>query len=169
MSFAPRAGDGFFIPAGTVHSLSDVVVFEVQENSDVTFRLYDWDHLDPRTGQRRPLQTDQALACVDFQQRAMGPVTPTVEETMPVLREKLIQSNHFGVTRIIAEVPFAVGQAGAPRVLVCLVGNGRLEHAGSQYAFGRGDVLLLAADVGICSCQPHGAASVLEISVPEIE
>jgi mannose-6-phosphate isomerase len=41
-SFAPQPGDVVFVEAGTVHSLSDFVVFEVQENSDVTFRLYDW-------------------------------------------------------------------------------------------------------------------------------
>ena len=82
-SFTPKPGDGVFIPAGTVHSLSDVVVFEVQQNSDVTFRLYDWDHLDPRTGQRRPLQVDQAMACIDFAQGAIGAVTPRVEQTKP--------------------------------------------------------------------------------------
>ncbi len=49
-SFAPRLGDAVFIRAGTVHSLRDVVVFEVQENSDVTFRLYDWDRVDPKYG-----------------------------------------------------------------------------------------------------------------------
>ena len=51
-SFKPNPGDAVLIPAGTVHSLNDVVVFEVQENSDVTFRLYDWDHVDAKTGQR---------------------------------------------------------------------------------------------------------------------
>ncbi len=62
-SFKPKAGDGIFIPAGTVHSLGDLVVFEVQENRDVTFRLYDWDHVDPKTGRGRPLQIEQAMAC----------------------------------------------------------------------------------------------------------
>ena len=52
--FTPKPGDGVFVPAGTVHSLGDVVVFEVQENSDVTFRLYDWDHVDR---QDRPAST----------------------------------------------------------------------------------------------------------------
>jgi mannose-6-phosphate isomerase len=165
-SFVPKAGDGIFIAAGTVHSLSDVVVFEVQENSDVTFRLYDWDHLDPRTGRRRPLQTDQAIACIDFQQRAIGPVTPAIEETTPVLREKLVQCTHFGVTRITADFPFVIGETGAPRVLVCLAGNGQLEHAGSKYFFGKGDVLLLAAEVGACSCLPQSVATVLDISLP---
>ena len=65
-SFTPRPGDAVFLRAGTVHSLGGgVVVFEVQENSDVTFRLYDWDRIDARTGQPRSLQVDQALACFD--------------------------------------------------------------------------------------------------------
>ena len=63
----PEPGDGVFIPAGTVHALGgDVVVFEIQENSDVTFRLYDWDHVDAKTGRPRALQVEQALACIDF-------------------------------------------------------------------------------------------------------
>ena len=73
--FTPKPGDGVFLPAGTVHALGgDVVVFEVQQNSDVTFRLYDWDHVDTKTGQRRALQVDQAIACIDFAQGAVGPV-----------------------------------------------------------------------------------------------
>src|SRR5271163_4072836 len=52
--FAPKPGDGVFIRAGTVHSLGGgVVVFEVQQNSDVTYRLYDWGHVDAKTGQPR--------------------------------------------------------------------------------------------------------------------
>jgi hypothetical protein len=78
--FTPKAGDGVFIPAGTVHSLGGgVVVFEVQQNSDVTFRLYDWNHVDAKTGQPRPLQVDQALACIDFAQVRAVLVTPVVE------------------------------------------------------------------------------------------
>ena len=53
-SFTPKVGDAVFIRARTVHSLSNVVVFEVQENSDVTFRLYDWDRVDPQDRQASP-------------------------------------------------------------------------------------------------------------------
>jgi mannose-6-phosphate isomerase len=165
-SFTPSPGDAVLIPAGTVHSLSDVVVFEVQQNSDVTFRLYDWGHLDPRTGQRRCLQVDQALACVDFRQGAIGPTTALVEQTKPVLREQLVQCDQFSVTRIRGETPFSVGARDVPRVLACLGGNGRLESAGGNYAFGKGDVLLLPAIVGVCSCRPHGPVSLLDISLP---
>jgi mannose-6-phosphate isomerase len=110
--FTPKPGDGVFMPAGTVHSLGDVVVFEVQENSDVTFRLYDWDHVDAKTGQPRPLQVDQAMACIDFAQGAGGPVVPVVDEVKPVLRERLFDCEHFGLWRFCAESPFGVGACG---------------------------------------------------------
>ena len=86
--FIPKPGDGVFNPAGTVHSLGgDVVVFEVQQNSDVTFRLYDWNHVDAKTGKPRALQVDQALACIDFTQSAIKPVVPVVEAITPVRSE----------------------------------------------------------------------------------
>lgn len=166
-SFTPKPGDGIFIPAGTVHSLGDVVVFEVQENSDVTFRLYDWNHVDARTGQPRPLQVEQALACIDFAQGAIGPVVPMVDELKPVLRERLFEGEHFGLWRFGAESPFGVGAANTPRVLVCLAGDGQVEHEDAHYAIGKGDVLLLPAVVGACLCRPRGAISLLEISLPE--
>jgi mannose-6-phosphate isomerase len=165
--FPPKIGDTVLIPAGTVHSLSDVVVFEVQQNCDVTFRLYDWDHLDPRTGRPRPLQVEQALDSIDFEQGAIGPVAPQVESLQPVRREKLIQSERFGVTRIGTDLSFLVGVAGLPRVLVCLTGNGHIEHAATRYGFGQGDVVLLPAVLGPCLCRPEGRVSVLEISMPE--
>ncbi len=167
-SFAPRVGDGVFIRAGTVHSLRDVVVFEVQENSDVTFRLYDWDHIDSRTGQPRPLQVEQAMACIDFGQGVIRPVTAQIHATKPLPWEKLIHCDHFGVWRVGGEFPFVAGADGECRVMVCLEGKGELEHAGANYPFATGDVVLLPAVVGACLCRPNGTVTVLEISLPEI-
>ena len=167
-NFTPKPGDSMLVRAGTVHSLRDVVVFEVQENSDVTFRLYDWDHIDPESGQRRPLQVDQALACIDFAQVAIGPVPSVVKEITPVLRERLFLCEYFGVWRIRGEIQFTVGVEGIPRVVVCINGEGYLEYDDANYAFGKGDVILLPAIVGACSCRPHGAVSLLEISLPEV-
>jgi mannose-6-phosphate isomerase len=166
-SFTPKPGDGVFVQAGTVHSLGDVVVFEVQENSDVTFRLYDWDHVDAKTGRARPLQVDQAMACIDFAQGAIGPVVPVVEEVKPVLRERLFLCEQFGLWRLSGESPFMVGAAETPRVLVCIAGDGQLEHDGEDYAVRKGDVLLLPAVVGACLFRPRGVTSMLDISLPE--
>jgi mannose-6-phosphate isomerase len=165
--FTPKRGDGVFLPAGTVHSLGDnVVVFEVQQNSDVTFRLFDWGHVDAKTGQPRALQVDQALACVDFADGAAGLVTPRVEATTPVERERLFHCEPFWLWRLRGHLPFTVGAAGVPRVLVCIEGAGQVEHDGATYALGKGDVFLLPAVVGACVLRPSGAANVLEIALP---
>jgi mannose-6-phosphate isomerase len=167
-SFIPKQGDGVFIPAGTVHSLGgDVVVFEIQENSDVTFRLDDWGHIDPTTGRSRALQVDQALSAINMAQGAVAPVAPVVEETAPVERERLFDCDYFRLWRLHGQSPFAVGAAGVPRVLICLEGTGRVEHGGQTYAAGKGDVWLLPAAVGACAFRPSGAVTLLEVALPE--
>jgi len=106
----PQPGDAVFIPAGTVHALGGgVVVFEVQEDSDVTFRLYDWNHVDAKTGNPRALQVDRALACIDFGECAGGLVAPVVEATEPVERERLFRCEHFRLSRLRGQLPFTVG------------------------------------------------------------
>jgi mannose-6-phosphate isomerase len=167
-SFTPKSGDGVFLPAGTVHALGgNVVVFEVQENSDVTFRLYDWGHVDAKTGQPRALQVDKALACIDFAQVAVGPVFSELESAMPIMWERLFNCEHFRLWRLRGESSFMVGEAEKPRVLVCIAGSGQLEYDGANYAVGKGDVLLLPAVIGACDFRPHGAVNLLEIALPE--
>ena len=166
--FTPQPGDAVFIPAGTVHTLGGgVIVFEVQQNSDVTFRLYDWGHVDAQTGQPRPLQVQQALACIDFAAHAAGPVVPVLEATTPVRRERLFQCEHFELWRLRGRVPFTVGAADVPRVLVSIEGEGKVEHDGTVFPVGKGDVWLLPAAVGACAFRPQGEVSLLEIALPD--
>lgn len=143
------------------------MVFEIQQNSDVTFRLYDWDHIDPKTGHHRGLQIDQALACIDFAQDAEALAAPDVESSVPVLREKLFNCECFVLWRLCGESPFMVGAEGMPRILVCIAGTGILNHDGANYVIGKGDVLLLPAVVGACVFRPSGTVSLFEISLPK--
>ena len=166
--FTPTPGDAVFLPGGTVHSLGGgIVVFEIQQNSDVTFRLYDWNHVEAKTGKPRALQVDQALASIDFARSAGGLVAPVMEETAPVERERLFQCEYFRLWRMRGESPFSVGAPGVPRVLVCTEGMGQVEHQSAAYAAGKGDVVLLPAAIGPCVYQPRGSVNVLEIEIPE--
>jgi mannose-6-phosphate isomerase len=166
--FTPKPGDAVFLEAGTVHALGgDVVVFEVQQNSDVTFRLYDWDRVDAKTGHPRALQVDQAIACIDFADGVVGRVAPVVEATTPVKRERVFQSEHFWLWRLSGHLPFPVGAFDVPRVLVCMEGAGHVGSCGATYAVGKGDVLLLPAVTGVCTFQPSSAVVLLEIALPE--
>ena len=164
-SFSPRRGQGILIEAGVVHALGDgVVVFEVQENSDVTFRLYDWDHIDPQTGHPRALQVEQALACVDF---AGGAIAPVVETIQPAMRERLFDCSHFRLWRLQSAAPFPVGAADEPRVLVCIDGVGKSNMPVRISQWRKARVVLMPA-LWACRFRPEGPVTLLEIAVPEI-
>jgi mannose-6-phosphate isomerase len=166
--FTPKPGDSVFIEAGVVHSLGgDVVVFEIQQNSDVTFRLYDWGHVDEKTGKLRELQVNQAMECIDFAEGPVGRVTPVLESATPVKREQLFDCEYFQLWRTGGVSPFSVGAIGLPRVLVCIEGGGEIEQGGATYAVGKGDVLFLSAVLGPCTLRPRGAVNLLEIALPE--
>ncbi len=89
------------------------------------------------------------------------------EEATPVRRERLFHCEQFSVWRHAGQSPFTVGAAGTPRVLVSIGGDGELEHRGTSYPIGRGDVVLLPAEVGACSYRPQNAVSLLEVALPE--
>ena len=165
--FTPKPGNAVFLPARTVHALGgNIVVFEVQQNSDVTFRLYDWNHVDVKTNKPRALQVDQAFACIDFAQGAIEPIVPVMEATMPVERERIFQCEYFHLWRLRGQSPFTIGEIGVPRVLVCLEGKGEIEHDDVVYAIGKGDVFLLPASVGVCTFYPEIEVNLLEIAIP---
>jgi mannose-6-phosphate isomerase len=162
--FTPKSGDAVFTPGGMVHSLGgDIVVFEVQQNSDVTYRLFDWNHVDAKTGNARPLQVEEAIAAIDFKHCTGGVVTPVAVTATPVCRQRLFDCAYFRLWRVRGEAPFTVGAPGSPRVLVCIEGNG---VAGSV-PIAKGDVVLLPAALGTCTFQPRGEVTVLEIEIPE--
>jgi len=159
-SFKPDKGDSVLIEAGTVHTLKGVVVFEVQENSDITFRLSDWDRNDKKTGKPRPLQVEQALACLDYKQVNIGPVKSTASQPPVVLR-----SDYFTVWKHDEKKAFSVGRTNEPRVLVCVDGAGHIP-AHENLLINKGNVFLLPSSLGECKVIPDGSIEILEVSIP---
>jgi len=168
-SFHPSVGDGVFIHSGTVHTLgAGVVVFEVQENSDVTFRIFDWDRVDAKTGQPRELHIERSLESIDWNQGLITPVQPMIESTEPVKRELLFTCEHFTTWRVTGEHFFNVGAVGEPRVVIALDGVASLDSEGKHYPIHKGDVMLLPAEIGVCVCNPNGPFTCLEVAIREV-
>ncbi|MCA8982215.1 MAG: class I mannose-6-phosphate isomerase [Planctomycetaceae bacterium] len=143
---SPAVGDCYFIPAGTVHALGEgVVVAEVQQSSDMTFRLYDWGHLDSE-GNSRPLHIEEAFACIDFQQ---GPVAPTrprmVNSDAGWQIEQLVVCPYFRMFRHGLSRAGELPRQPVCRVLMSLSGSGMLEWGQKSYALPRGQTCLLPA------------------------
>lgn len=150
-AFTPRRGDGVFLDAGTVHAIgADILLFEVQQTSDITYRLYDW-------GRDRELHIEDGLACANF---AAGPCVPIRGGG------SLVRCPYFTLDRVTSASPFRVGEAGACRAVVCVDGVGELAWGGSRYPLTTGDAYLLPAAAGACECRPRGELTVLECGIP---
>jgi mannose-6-phosphate isomerase len=88
----PQPGDLLFVPAGRVHAIGAGCLFlELQQNSNTVYRLYDWDRVDPSTGQSRPLHVEAALAAIRWHDEAplVAPPEPWTEKDAFRLRTRL--------------------------------------------------------------------------------
>jgi mannose-6-phosphate isomerase len=161
-------GDCIFLHAGTVHAIGGgVLLFEAQQNSDLTYRLYDWGRVDPKTGKSRELHVQKALACVDFSAGPCRPESVTDEGHGRVRRAPLVECEYFTLGRWETERPFRAGATGRCRVLIGTGGQATIRQGGAEYPLGVGDVWLLPAEVGACECVPHGPVTILECGLPE--
>lgn len=98
--FAVKPGDAVYIPAGTVHAIgAGLVLYEIQQSSDVTYRLYDWDRADS-AGKKRELHLQEALDVLD---EASRPETIQAERLVNVPRgihERLLKTSYFTLDRL---------------------------------------------------------------------
>jgi mannose-6-phosphate isomerase len=161
-SFAPARGDCIFLPAGTVHAVGGgVLLAEIQQTSDATFRLFDWNRVDAQ-GRSRTLHIEQGLACIHWQQ---GPVQPVRAENG--CSQTLARSRYFHLETRGGKEPFAVGGTGKLQLLIPLHGQGALEGSQGRRQLRTGQVLVLPAALAAQQCVPETALTCLVCTLPE--
>lgn len=153
--FTPTAGDCVFLEAGTVHAIgANILLFEVQQTSDITYRLFDWNRVDAKTKQPRELHIDHGLACANFAAGPCHPVTPTRVGDA----DRLVDCQYFSMDHRLADALVSVGAAGECRVVACLQGHGRIGDTPVR----AGSVVLLPAALGAVEVVPVGRLRLLE-------
>jgi mannose-6-phosphate isomerase len=171
ISWPVHADDTFFVPARTPHTIgADMVVFEVQEYSDLTYRVYDYGRLDAH-GQPRELHIEKALEVMAFESAEGGKVDPlplpsAEEETEHSL---LAACRYFATERVrfSKKCEFAPG-AGHFELLVILQGHGNLGWTGGAARYHRGECWLLPASLGQAGLHALEATTVIRTYVPDI-
>jgi mannose-6-phosphate isomerase len=154
------------LPAGTVHAIgANILLFEVQQTSDTTYRLYDWGRVDAKTGKPRDLHVDHGLLCSDFARGPCHPAAPA-DAGRPHRCEVLVGCEFFTLTRHADERPFRVGEHGRCRVVVGIEGRADLVWNDRGYPISPGSVVLLPAAVGECTVVPKEPVRVLECGLP---
>jgi mannose-6-phosphate isomerase len=163
-SFTPRPGDCVFLPAGTVHALGGgVLLVEVQQTSDATFRLFDWNRTDTQ-GRGRPLHIQESLACIDWN---AGPVEPIRIAGFPgaaePFRQPLVSCRYFAMEYRREREPVLLGE-GVLQVLVVVHGSAHLAGP-EECALSNGSVLLLPARMPRRELRPSGTVGLLSVTL----
>ena len=132
-----KPGDVCFIPAGCVHAIcGGIVLYEIQQSSDVTYRFYDWDRTDDK-GRKRPLHIEQALAVTDLS-CCLDPIEVSPASYMRVLDERYFTLDVLNVRR-----PLSLPVDGDVRILTGITGTLQLCWPGGQMQLNPGETLLL--------------------------
>ena len=163
-----QANEAVFVPAGTAHTIGGgLVLCEIQQYSDLTYRVYDYDRRDAQ-GNPRSLHVDKALDVIKFGKQPGGKLEPVTIERGPVTETYLVSCRYFATERWDFHLP--IDAATAPEhfdLLIFLEGDGRLEWAGGESAsFAASHVWLLPAALGNYKIVPDSRSALLRTYVP---
>jgi mannose-6-phosphate isomerase len=154
-AIAVKEGDAMFLPSGRFHAIgAGNVLVEIQQNSDTTYRVFDWNRTDS-TGQPRSLHIKEALQCIDFNDVAPAPVRPD--------GETLVRDKVFEVQKWNLDSPRPVVPPGQFAIVFCLSGSLRCSDAD----FSRGEFFLIPAWMPDRNIHPIGEeTSLLRVTIP---
>lgn len=159
-------GDVFFMPAGTVHAIgAGVLLAEIQENSNVTYRIYDYERVD-KNGKKRKLHFDKAMEVLNRKASDAMQQKPRMVHYYPgCSRELLCRCQYFETERIQVTKGFSFSVLDMSfQVLLCLEGSGSIEvkeDAREPVCFSKGDCIFLPAALGRCSV--NGETTLLKV------
>ncbi len=155
-----KQGDVFFLATGTIHAIgAGIVVAEIQQTSDITYRIYDFDRVDAN-GNKRELHVDLSLEAVNYE---------TVEaqkhySKMENISNQVVNCNYFTTNFIPLDGSSKIYKHGDSfTVYMCVDGEFQLTIDDNNYSYKKGDALLLPAS--LTDFQLSGKASILEIYI----
>ncbi len=130
-----KAGDAMFLPSGRVHAIgAGLVIFEIQQNSDTTYRVFDWNRVG-LDGQPRELHVAQSLASIDFNDFEPKLVSAHYRQAADFKYRLLVEDPLFTVREMVFENAGAVALAGQfLRILAVVRGSAAVAHAGGKFS-----------------------------------
>ncbi len=157
--FEVNAGDAFFVPAGTAHMIGPgMVLCEVQQHSDLTYRVFDYNRVQA-DGKPRPLHIRQAFEVMNFGEQGGGLAEPVRLRRAALLVKYLVACPHFAVERWEFSQPIAATtSAGSFELLVVLAGKGRIEWGSEGISYGPAQLFVLPASLGSYRILPESVA-----------
>lgn len=163
-SIPARVGDVISIPAGTVHAIgAGVALAEIQQPSDATFRLFDWNRRDAH-GRLRQLHIEQALQCIDFSFGPVSPLTPRRLDANEGLSEEFLEPEYFVWRRhSLTNAPFRLPADDRCRILSLIDGHVQVVSSSGREPLAAGESLVIPVACGPVVIESMSVAVLLEM------
>jgi mannose-6-phosphate isomerase len=165
-----QPGDTFFVPAGTPHTIGkDMVLCEVQQYSDLTYRVYDYGRVDAQ-GKTRELHLKKALDVIQFGRPIAGKVSRISLPAHGLQKMLLAASRYFATERWknFAQIETQSDSAHFD-LFIILSGSGHFAWPGGSAEYQRGECWLIPAGLGPFTLRPQEATKLLRTYVPDLE
>lgn len=156
-----KAGDVFFLPAGRVHTIGKgLLIAEIQQTSDITYRIYDFDRVDDK-GQKRELHTEEALDAIDynFYPEYKTHYKPAKDETVHLVTCPYFTTNVLDFDQNVSKDYSALDSF---VIHVCVEGAYTLKFEGGELAVKMGDCILLPKTINHVELETAGGFKILE-------
>jgi mannose-6-phosphate isomerase len=163
------AGDTIFVPSGTVHTIGPgMVLCEIQEHSDLTYRVYDYNRLTAE-GKPRELHIEKAMDVINFGEQSGGKLEPVCLKHGPVEETYFVACRYFATEKWAFSERIAAATTGEHfDLLIILEGSGRFEAAGGPEEYAPAQVWLIPAALGAYQIAPAKRTTMLRTYVPDI-
>ncbi len=163
LNFEPvKSGDVFYMPAGRIHALGPgILLAEIQQTSDTTYRIYDWDRVDMQ-GKSREMHETLALDALDFEIPASYRSNYTMEKNRSV---NLVQCPYFQTNILDFNLPVLkdYSELDSFVVYICIEGSAEIVYAGGKERISMGEVVLLPAILDKIALAPQPDCRILEV------
>lgn len=160
----PEPGDAFFIPAGRVHAIgAGTVLVEVQQTSDITYRIFDWNR--KGTGkEKRELHTDLALEAIDFSVNGKSKLRkiPEMNISENLVSCEFFHTNLIKFNRSLTKEYYSIDSF---VVYICIEGAFTIRWDGETETVVKGETVLLPAMIKEVVLEPSGEAQLLEVYI----
>lgn len=163
-----HAGETYFVEAGTQHAiLPGMVVCEIQEYSDLTYRVYDYGRVD-QSGRSRELHLEKALEVTRFDATHSGKVPPLSLHSPDAIKHMLAACKFFATERWDCDrtTPIECDEVEF-QLLVFLNGHGTLHDSVSCHTYRQGQAWFLPASLEMAHLQPREPTSLLRVTIPD--
>jgi mannose-6-phosphate isomerase len=155
-----KQGDVFMLDTGTIHAIgAGIVIAEIQQTSDITYRVYDFDRVDAN-GKTRELHIDLALEALNYEKIQAQRFYSKTEN----IANEVVNCNYFTTNFIPLDGNIEIHKNQTSfTVYMCVEGDFKLTFANESYSYKKGDTVLIPA--AITNFQLSGKASILEIYI----